>query len=167
MMPPDSGDILRHLMGIKWEVKLVWVWPLFQWLFEWETRLVYCIHDALSSTLRVSDTSGIENQSRDSSVHTFCNAGIDTFTTTNNKRILTLWGICIIGMFATDMGKLEEENGGFLLKFACKERMWKVEELGFAIATVADERNGYLAGVDILCDGGSTRGMKEFKKNKK
>ena len=71
------------------------------------------------------------------------------------------------GLIATDMGKLEEENGGFLIKFACEERMGKPEELGFAIATVADERNGYLAGVDILCDGGSTRGMKEFKKNKK
>lgn len=34
------------------------------------------------------------------------------------------------------------------------------------IATVADERNGYLAGVDVLCDGGSTNGMKEFKKKK-
>jgi hypothetical protein len=65
------------------------------------------------------------------------------------------------------MGKLEEENGGFLLKFACEERMGKVEELGYAIATVADERNGYLAGIDVLCDGGSTRGMKEFKKNRK
>ena len=38
--------------------------------------------------------------------------------------------------------------------------------IGFAIATVADERNGYLAGVDVLCDGGSTRGQKEFKKKK-
>jgi len=37
------------------------------------------------------------------------------------------------------------------------------EELGYAIATVADERNGYLAGVDILCDGGCTTG-KKFKK---
>jgi hypothetical protein len=35
------------------------------------------------------------------------------------------------------------------------------EELGYAIATVADERNGYLAGVDILCDGGCTT-LKKF-----
>lgn len=41
-------------------------------------------------------------------------------------------------------------------------RMGTPEELGFALATVADERNGYLAGVDILCDGGSTIGKKEF-----
>ena len=36
------------------------------------------------------------------------------------------------------------------------------EELGFAIAMAADERNGYLAGVDILVDGGSVNG-KEYK----
>ena len=41
--------------------------------------------------------------------------------------------------------------------------MGKPEELGFAIATVADERNGYLAGVDVLVDGGSVTG-KEFVK---
>ena len=70
------------------------------------------------------------------------------------------------GLIATDMGKMEEEHGGYLIKFSCEERMGKPEELGYAIATVADERNGYLAGVDILCDGGSTRGQKEFKKKK-
>lgn len=71
------------------------------------------------------------------------------------------------GLIATDMGNLEREEGGMLIPFAAEERMGKPEELGFALATVADERNGYLAGVDILCDGGSTNGMKEFKKKKK
>ncbi len=70
------------------------------------------------------------------------------------------------GLIATDMGNLEKENGGYLIGFACEERMGRPEELGYAIATLADERNGYLAGVDILCDGGSTRGQKEFKKKK-
>ena len=70
------------------------------------------------------------------------------------------------GLIATGMGKMEEEHGGFLIGFSCEGRMGKPEELGFAIATVADERNGYLAGVDVLCDGGSTRGQKEFKKKK-
>lgn len=70
------------------------------------------------------------------------------------------------GLIATGMGNLEKENGGYLIGFACEERMGKPEELGYAIATVADERNGYLAGVDILCDGGSTRGQKEFKKKR-
>ena len=71
------------------------------------------------------------------------------------------------GLIATDMGNAEKENGGYLIQFAAEERMGKPEELGYAIATLADERNGYLAGVDILCDGGSTAGQKEFKKAKK
>ena len=71
------------------------------------------------------------------------------------------------GLIATDMGNLEKEDGGMLIPFSAEERMGKPEELGFALATVADERNGYLAGVDVLCDGGSTNGMKEFKKSKK
>lgn len=71
------------------------------------------------------------------------------------------------GLIATDMGKLEEKDGGMLIPFSAEERMGRPEELGYALATVADERNGYLAGVDVLCDGGSTNGMKEFKKKKK
>ena len=71
------------------------------------------------------------------------------------------------GLIATDMGNLEKEDGGMLIPFSAEERMGKPEELGYALATVADERNGYLAGVDVLCDGGSTNGMKEFKKKKK
>lgn len=70
------------------------------------------------------------------------------------------------GLIATDMGNLEKEDGGMLIPFSAEERMGKPEELGYALATVADERNGYLAGVDVLCDGGSTNGMKEFKKKK-
>ena len=68
------------------------------------------------------------------------------------------------GLIATDMGNLEAKNGGPMLAFSCENRMGTPEELGFAIATLADERNGYLAGVDILCDGGTIRGMHEFKK---
>ena len=70
------------------------------------------------------------------------------------------------GLIATDMGNLESKDGGMLIPFSCEERMGKPEELGYALATVADERNGFLAGVDVLCDGGSTNGMKEFKKKK-
>lgn len=68
------------------------------------------------------------------------------------------------GLIATDMGNLEAEEGGKLIGYTTEERMGTPEELGFALATVADERNGYLAGVDILCDGGSTIGKKEFKR---
>ena len=70
------------------------------------------------------------------------------------------------GLIATDMGNLEAKDGGMLISFSAEERMGKPEELGLSLATVADERNGYLAGVDVLCDGGSTNGMKEFKKKK-
>ena len=58
------------------------------------------------------------------------------------------------------------ENDVSLFGFSTEERMGKPEELGYALATVADERNGYLAGVDVLCDGGSTNGIQEFKKKK-
>lgn len=64
------------------------------------------------------------------------------------------------GLIDTDMGNLEKEEGSALLKYAAEERMGRPEELGFAIASAVDERNGYLAGVDILCDGGSTIGKK-------
>ena len=67
------------------------------------------------------------------------------------------------GLIATDMGNLEAEEGGNLLATTAEKRMGKPEELGYAIATVADERNGYLAGVDVLVDGGSVNG-KEFVK---
>ncbi len=67
------------------------------------------------------------------------------------------------GLIATDMGNLEKGEGGDMLKYGAEERMGAPEELGYAIATVADERNGYLAGVDVLVDGGCTNG-KKFKK---
>ena len=67
------------------------------------------------------------------------------------------------GLIATDMGNLEAKEGAMLLKTTAEKRMGLPEELGYAIATVADERNGYLAGVDILCDGGSVNG-KQFVK---
>lgn len=67
------------------------------------------------------------------------------------------------GLIATDMGKLEEKEGGSMLRYAAEKRMGTPDELGYAIATVADERNGYLAGVDVLVDGGSING-KAFRK---
>lgn len=64
------------------------------------------------------------------------------------------------GLIATDMGNLEAKEGGSLLTTTAEKRMGAPEELGYALATVADERNGYLTGVDILCDGGSVIGKK-------
>ena len=65
------------------------------------------------------------------------------------------------GLIATDMGNKEAKEGGSMLKYTAEGRMGDPEELGYALATVADERNGYLAGVDVLVDGGATNG-KEF-----
>lgn len=62
------------------------------------------------------------------------------------------------GLVATDMGNLEAGEGGRMLQFAAEKRMGRPEELGYALASLADERNGYLAGVDVLCDGGATSG---------
>ena len=67
------------------------------------------------------------------------------------------------GLIATDMGNLESGEGGSLLNTTAERRMGKPEELGFAIASVADERNGYLAGVDVLVDGGSVIGKNFIK----
>ena len=67
------------------------------------------------------------------------------------------------GLIATDMGNLESEEGGNLINTTAERRMGKPEELGFAIATIADERNGYLCGIDVLIDGGASTG-KKFKK---
>ena len=84
---------------------------------------------------------------------------------------LGLKGIRVVslspGLIATPMGNLEKGSGGFLIPYSAEERMGKPEELGYALATLADERNGYLAGVDVLCDGGSTYGQKVWKTYKK
>jgi len=60
------------------------------------------------------------------------------------------------GLIDTDMGNAEKSEGGSMLKYTAQGRMGKSDELGYCIATVADERNGYLAGVDVLVDGGAT-----------
>ncbi len=44
--------------------------------------------------------------------------------------------------------------------FSVEDRIDKPEELGYAFATIAGETNGYPAGDDVLCGGGSTYGMK-------
>ena len=52
-------------------------------------------------------------------------------------------------------GVREKGEGAAMLDYTAEKRMETPEKLGFAIAMAADERNGYLAGVDILVDGGS------------
>ena len=87
----------------------------------------------------------------------------DDVSSGSGERIITddLLVSFLQGSYTSD-----QVHGGYLIDFACEKRMGRPEELGFAIASLADERNGYLAGVDILCDGGSTRGQKEFRKKK-
>lgn len=67
------------------------------------------------------------------------------------------------GLVETDMGTKEVERADFAKKMVeatCGHRMGKAPELGFAIATIADERNGYLSGVDVLIDGGALSGKR-------
>ena len=67
------------------------------------------------------------------------------------------------GLIETDMGNREVEQSEFarqMIDRTCAHRMGKPEELGFAIATIADERNGYLSGIDVLIDGGALTGKK-------
>ena len=72
------------------------------------------------------------------------------------------------GLIATPMGNAEKEKGmaASQIDATCEHRMGTPEGLGYALATVADERNEYLAGTDVLVDGGTIAGLKEFKKKK-
>ena len=69
------------------------------------------------------------------------------------------------GLTSTDMGSLEAGEGGKMLRYAAEHRMGTPQELGYAVACAADERNGYLTGVDILCDGGAGSGKRFRGKN--
>ena len=65
-------------------------------------------------------------------------------------------------------GAIEMENADNerMLPFTVEGRGAKPQELGYALATLSDERNGYLSGVDVQCDGGYASGKNEFKKKK-
>ncbi|MBE5934198.1 MAG: SDR family oxidoreductase [Lachnospiraceae bacterium] len=60
------------------------------------------------------------------------------------------------GFISTSMGELEMSQGGCMdiINNTAEGRMGTPEEAGYAVATIADERNSYLTGVDILLDGG-------------
>ncbi len=71
------------------------------------------------------------------------------------------------GLIETGMGTQELEQSDFARKMienTCAGRMGKPQELGYAIASIADERNQYLCGIDILIDGGASSGRKFHKK---
>ncbi len=70
------------------------------------------------------------------------------------------------GLIETDMGSREVEAWDYakeMIENTCEHRMGTAAEMGFTIAMIADERNGYLRGVDVLIDGGASTG-KQFKK---
>lgn len=63
--------------------------------------------------------------------------------------------VCVSpGNFETPMGKLEEEEADKFTKHAAIKRFGRPEEIAFLFASIVDERNGYLTGLDIICDGG-------------
>jgi len=67
------------------------------------------------------------------------------------------------GLIETDMGTREVQQAEFarkMLDATCERRMGKASELGFAIATIADERNDYISGIDVLVDGGASSGKR-------
>ena len=70
------------------------------------------------------------------------------------------------GLIETDMGTREAEAWDYtkeMIENTCEQRMGTAAEMGFTIAMIADERNGYLRGIDVLVDGGASTG-KQFKK---
>ena len=58
------------------------------------------------------------------------------------------------GNFETPMGKLEEGEADRFTSHAAIKRFGKPEEIAYLFSTIVDERNGYLTGLDIICDGG-------------
>ena len=64
------------------------------------------------------------------------------------------------GTFETPMGELEKENAHEYLKYCAIKRPGKVEEIAHLLAFCANDKAGYLTGVDVLCDGGCVAGRK-------
>jgi len=63
------------------------------------------------------------------------------------------------GSFDTPMGELEHEHASDYLAYCAIKRFGKPEEIARLFAACADERMGYLTGVDIVCDGGCVAGF--------
>lgn len=63
------------------------------------------------------------------------------------------------GNFETPMGELEKDEGSKFLEKSALGRFGIVDEIAYLISTLSDNRNGYLTGVDILCDGGTIAGQ--------
>lgn len=73
------------------------------------------------------------------------------------------------GFVHTPMTIKEKDTAGteLCLHYSGFDRGATPEEIGYLISTIIDERNSYLTGIDILCDGGTTSagfGMKAISK---
>jgi NAD(P)-dependent dehydrogenase (short-subunit alcohol dehydrogenase family) len=67
--------------------------------------------------------------------------------------------VCVSpGNFETPMGRLEEQEAQAFMKHAAIKRFGYPEEIAYLFASIVNKRNGYLTGVDILCDGGLIAG---------
>ncbi len=62
------------------------------------------------------------------------------------------------GNFETPMGELEKEEAEKFIEYNGIKRMGQVEEIAYLFTTIIDERNSYLTGTDIICDGGCVAG---------
>ncbi len=63
--------------------------------------------------------------------------------------------VCVSpGNFETPIGRLEKEEADRFTKYTAVKRLGKAEEIAFLFSSIVDERNGYLTGADIICDGG-------------
>lgn len=61
------------------------------------------------------------------------------------------------GLIDTDMSRQDMDksgNGDVTLSYTGMGRTGVVDEIAFLFSTLVDERNSYLTGIDILCDGG-------------
>jgi NAD(P)-dependent dehydrogenase (short-subunit alcohol dehydrogenase family) len=63
------------------------------------------------------------------------------------------------GPIDTEMGRLEEQSGAAMARYAALKRFGTAEEVAELLAFCASEKAGYLTGVDILCDGGAIASM--------
>lgn len=66
------------------------------------------------------------------------------------------------GNFETPMGQLEQKEAMNYIKHNAIKRLGHPDEIAALYAMCADERMGYLTGVDIICDGGCIAGGAGF-----
>lgn len=64
------------------------------------------------------------------------------------------------GNFNTPMGEAEKDEAVAYLKYAAIKRLGDPDEIAYLFKVCVDERNSYLTGEDILCDGGIVSGKK-------